>query len=313
VLFAGAGTLGVWSAYRARRTFDGLVALFCFFVAGEEFSWGQRLFGYFPPEFFLANNFQQEANLHNLPQWFLQPKWVLMMALVGYGIVLPLAHGSSRIQHLLTRTGATAPPIALLPWFAVASVLLLIYPLPLTGEWVELLAGALFLASVELPARTLWITVSAAAIFGLGMTALVGALERGRDIDRVSCAAAETQALVDDIASSDAGSIELWQMRRVHKRIWSSVTDNYLDAGKLRGFNSVVCSGAAAGSAAVRHRYGIDPWGSPYWLLAERSRDQQTRVSVYSFGPNRRRDVAEDADQIAAGDDVHATSIARSR
>ena len=151
LLFLAAGALGLWSAYRARRIFDALVALFCFFVAGEEFSWGQRLVGYFPPEFFLANNFQQEANLHNLPQWFLQPKWVLMMALGGYGIVLPLAQRSARIARLLARVGATAPPIELLPWFAVASVLLLVYPLTLTGEWVELLAGALFVASVSHP------------------------------------------------------------------------------------------------------------------------------------------------------------------
>ena len=101
-------------------------------------------------------------------------------------------------------------------------------------------------------------------------------------------------------------------MRRVHKRIWSSVTDNYLQAGKLHGFNSVVCTGAAAESAEVRHRYGIDPWGSPYWLLVQKSTDNVTQVSVYSFGPNRRRDVVEsDADQIAAGDDVHATSEVR--
>jgi hypothetical protein len=42
------------------------VAFFCFVVAGKEASWGQRLMGYQPSEYFLANNFQQELNVHNV-------------------------------------------------------------------------------------------------------------------------------------------------------------------------------------------------------------------------------------------------------
>ena len=41
-------------------------ALALFLAAGEEISWGQRIFGIESPEFFLENNFQQETNLHNL-------------------------------------------------------------------------------------------------------------------------------------------------------------------------------------------------------------------------------------------------------
>ncbi|MEM6311254.1 MAG: hypothetical protein AAF754_14525 [Pseudomonadota bacterium] len=37
-----------------------------FLAAGEEISWGQRIFGIASPEFFLENNYQQETNLHNL-------------------------------------------------------------------------------------------------------------------------------------------------------------------------------------------------------------------------------------------------------
>ena len=44
------------------------LGLFCWFVAGEEISWGQRLLAFQPPEFFLRENFQQELNLHNLLQ-----------------------------------------------------------------------------------------------------------------------------------------------------------------------------------------------------------------------------------------------------
>jgi len=121
-LFLMAGVVGLFKSISQRRLFDGLVALFCLFVAGEEFSWGQRLFGYYPPEFFLANNFQQEANLHNLPQSFVQPKWILMLALCGYGILLPLLERAGPTRPYLARVGATAPPVALLPWFAIAIV-----------------------------------------------------------------------------------------------------------------------------------------------------------------------------------------------
>jgi Ca2+/H+ antiporter len=43
-----------------------LVALATFFVAGEEISWGQRIFNVESPEFFQANNAQQETNIHNM-------------------------------------------------------------------------------------------------------------------------------------------------------------------------------------------------------------------------------------------------------
>lgn len=44
------------------------LAAFCIFMfgAGEEISWGQRIFGIESSEFFAANNSQKETNLHNL-------------------------------------------------------------------------------------------------------------------------------------------------------------------------------------------------------------------------------------------------------
>ncbi|MBL4866922.1 MAG: hypothetical protein JKY67_11175 [Pseudomonadales bacterium] len=44
----------------------GLLTLFFFFGAGEEISWGQRLFDVESSEFFKENNAQSETNLHNL-------------------------------------------------------------------------------------------------------------------------------------------------------------------------------------------------------------------------------------------------------
>jgi hypothetical protein len=38
----------------------------CLFGVGEEISWGQRIFDWKSPEFFLSNNSQGETNIHNL-------------------------------------------------------------------------------------------------------------------------------------------------------------------------------------------------------------------------------------------------------
>jgi hypothetical protein len=43
--------------------FQGLV---CFFAAGEEMSWGQRLFNIELPDFFEKHNYQKEITVHNL-------------------------------------------------------------------------------------------------------------------------------------------------------------------------------------------------------------------------------------------------------
>lgn len=46
-------------------TYAGIAILF-FFAAGEEISWGQRIFNVSSSEFFQQNNAQGETNLHNL-------------------------------------------------------------------------------------------------------------------------------------------------------------------------------------------------------------------------------------------------------
>ena len=43
-----------------------LLVVLLLFGAGEEISWGQRIFNIETPEFFLEHNAQQETNLHNL-------------------------------------------------------------------------------------------------------------------------------------------------------------------------------------------------------------------------------------------------------
>ena len=311
-LFLVAGVARSLEAIRTRRPFDALVALFCLFVAGEEFSWGQRLFGYGSPEYFLANNYQQELNLHNLPGAVFRPKWVLILALAGYGVLLPLVARSERIRRLLARVGATPPPAALAPWFVAAVILLLWYPLTLTGEWVEFLAGSLFVVSKKLATSTLWLVLSLALIFGVTLTKITDGIERDRDVERSACARTEAQNLIDDIALSDAATEKLRRRRSVHKRVWGGMNEGYLIREHARAFEATRCGDPNAGEsgdnsgAAARRRYAVDPWGMSYWLHTKKIDDERQRVMIYSFGPNRHRDGVGGA---PAGDDISAVAV----
>lgn len=310
-LFLFAGAARVHRAIGARRVFDGLVALFCLFVAGEELSWGQRLIGYHPPEFFLEHNFQQEANLHNLPQWYLQPKWVLMIALAGYGILLPLLSLPLRTRVLLDRAGATTPPATCAVWFALAAGLLLWYPLTYTGEWIEAFAGGLFLFSAGLPPARSALLLLATMPLAIATASGSAHIQHTRNRQWVTCAQREVDALVWDVVSDTAGTERLWRMRRVHKRVWSSVAEDYLDAGAFRSFDAVACHEDAKKPLQLRRKYGIDPWGSPYWLEVERISEDERQVIAYSFGPNRRRDAGLERTSDRWSDDIRASAVKR--
>ena len=58
-------TVGQFRLDRRLPWFMAGLALFCFAVAMEEISWGQRLLGYKAPTYFLEQNYQQEFNIRN--------------------------------------------------------------------------------------------------------------------------------------------------------------------------------------------------------------------------------------------------------
>ncbi|MGH8531847.1 MAG: hypothetical protein ACREV1_03740, partial [Gammaproteobacteria bacterium] len=75
VLLVAIGAGGAALRYRGR--FPGvwlnlwvpLIALACFYFAGEELSWGQHLFGWATPEYLNRINDQGETNIHNISSW----------------------------------------------------------------------------------------------------------------------------------------------------------------------------------------------------------------------------------------------------
>lgn len=294
-LFAIGGVVRIRRAVKERRSFDGLVALFCFFVAGEEFSWGQRLIGYTPPDWFLSHNIQQEATLHNFAGVFGRPKWSLIAVLVGYGLLLPLAHRFAGTRKAMERVGATTPPDSLAPWFAMTIAILVWYPLSYSGEWMELVASVLFLgATTNTAAFVVSLVVGAAASLLLTFVSA----RRSGGVPAIECARAEVSSLLSDITAG-AGNIDLLAAPSLEKRVWSGIAEGEIDAGRLSGFGSTHCAGSIPSS---RRRYAVDPWGSSYWVSVDESPDGMAIVQVYSLGPNRRRDESLDA----ASDDIVA-------
>ena len=116
------------------------LGLFCLLVALEEISWGQRLFGYRPPDYFLQENFQQEFNLHNVASTSLR-KLVMLLILAGYGVGTAVISLIPPVGRQLRRWHRVPAPPELVPAFLEMSVVYARYPWDYTGEWSELTMG----------------------------------------------------------------------------------------------------------------------------------------------------------------------------
>lgn len=119
LLFAAAAGLGAVLAIRGPmlgRLVYAAGALGCFFIAGEEMSWGQWLFHWSTPTDLYAGNLQNETNLHNfLPPGF----WEAAYGAVGWGIIgtaLVMRFGRPRFSFpplAVLRESRLAAPLAL--------------------------------------------------------------------------------------------------------------------------------------------------------------------------------------------------------
>ena len=92
-----------------------VMSLVFLFGAGEEISWGQRLFNIESSEFFIENNAQKETNLHNLivgdtkinKLIFSQ---ILTAVLVIYLLILPVLYRSVKwVRNLATLFAIPVP------------------------------------------------------------------------------------------------------------------------------------------------------------------------------------------------------------
>ncbi len=270
------------------------LALFCFVVAMEEISWGQRVLGYRPPVYFLEHNFQQEFNFHNVIDTDYR-KLALSATIVGYGVLLPLLALVAPLRRLFDRMGVVVPPLGLLPLFVATFLMYLVYPFSHSGEWVELMLGlgmlfALMPAGLK-PVLLGWVVVMALGVASGTLTRL----QRDDQPEVLEAAQVEIEAIRRDFETGRARA-----RCNAHKRLYSYMV-KYGQYGLQQGeFANLVNQGMPE----ERAEFLLDPWNSPYWVRFRCNRKTQTQVLfVYSFGPNRRRDSSETE---IRGDDVGA-------
>ena len=93
-----------------------LLGLFFLICAGEEISWGQRIFGWQTPEVWARINGHGETNLHNLLDqgpFGLSPDRAYTLIWLAYCVVLPLvAYFSSHARSPIIWVGVPVPPLA---------------------------------------------------------------------------------------------------------------------------------------------------------------------------------------------------------
>ena len=295
------------AALGRRRTQGGLpwfllgLGLFCFVVAMEEISWGQRVLGYRPPAYFLENNFQQEPNLHNtINSGLRQDAFVALIA--AYGVVLPLLARIPPLRRLIETVGITAPPALFAPGFAIAIWTYVDYPWRFTGEVVEFSVALGFLSAACLSARegfsdpparspqaTTLVIVAALLSLGLGSgSAALSRLQRGASPEAIQSAHFELEALKRDFHAFEADPDGHFDFQcGLHKRLYTYVESygaDFLYEGEFAALTG-------RGLPKDRANFFIDPWNGPYWIRSRCSEDyREQSVFLYSFGPNRVRD-----------------------
>ncbi len=283
-----------------------VMAVFCVFVAGEEVSWGQRLFGFVPPEMFLADNFQQELNLHNFVKdakvggFSVSSGDVVALLALAYAVV-PFIGETRRQWYGKVREVFPRRDVAGL--FVLVAALEVGYPVPYTGEGAELLFGLAFLAvALDEPGRRAGRGGWALAVVPVG--ALFAPLwlwwATGGDDEGRARAGVELNQLAADLGKDLAGARRLRKKSSVHKRLFTAVRKGYFRPGTAWTYLEGEGTPAERGASSVRHDargYFIDPWGTPYWVYWNR---RAHRLIVYSCGPNRRRDL--ELDDVAGAD-----------
>jgi len=91
--------------------------LFLFFAAGEEISWGQRIFGITSPGYFQRHNAQHETNLHNLVVGgvklnMLIFSFLLVMMFGIYLVLVPVLYKKNlSVKKILDSSGLPVPQL----------------------------------------------------------------------------------------------------------------------------------------------------------------------------------------------------------
>jgi hypothetical protein len=169
--FAGATALGAAIAvalWRAGRRPMGVLyaafALGCFFIAGEEISWGQRLLGYGTPQELERVNHQGAVTVHNIGG-FSQAFNGVMLVIGAYGALAPWLLRRSPRPLPRDITALVVPALFLTPaflmLFAYKALRFTAFPDPRAavvsfGEWPEFCLAYALVTFALLTERRVW-------------------------------------------------------------------------------------------------------------------------------------------------------------
>ena len=147
--------------FRVRRplflcTIVGCILL-CFFLAGEELSWGQRFLGLESSEFFKSNNSQKETNLHNLVIGGKSINLIifsrtLIVLMAAYLVVLPILYQKkAKVKNLVNALAIPVPQLYQVICFFLVFGLIALVPSGRRAELLEFCSCFLLLLIFKYP------------------------------------------------------------------------------------------------------------------------------------------------------------------
>lgn len=137
----------------------GLFAILFFFAAGEEISWGQRIFNFETSPFFQQNNLQHESNLHNLVIGNVKINKLIFSQIMGvvlgfYLIFLkPLAQKFSFVNRIVNRFSIPLPRWEHIIAMVISLILISQYHLMKAAELREFAFAVIFFLIFLYPAN----------------------------------------------------------------------------------------------------------------------------------------------------------------
>ncbi len=150
-----------WQNLRSRKALWLLTTIFLallfFFGAGEEISWGQRIFGVESGDFFKENNAQGETNLHNLVVGEAKINKIvfgqlLTAFLIVYLFLVPwMFFKYDSIKSLVTKFGVPIPKVHHTVAFLFSTVIVQVIPSGKKWEVYEFAFALIFFLILLLP------------------------------------------------------------------------------------------------------------------------------------------------------------------
>lgn len=138
-----------------------LLGIFLFFAAGEEISWGMRILGIKPSEFFEKNNAQAETNLHNLVVNGVKINKlvfsIILTAVFGiYLVIIPVLYVKKKnIRNFLDKSAVPIPRLYQVVCFIFLFVIVSLMPHDKNAELLECGGALLFFLIVCFPKNQL--------------------------------------------------------------------------------------------------------------------------------------------------------------